>query len=104
MLKYARRSRESHWGWLGGTNNNIYYEIIIFNNHSCSGDDPIYPVMGLHWTQDITPTSWGEFLLYCLLASQNMFNSKSKLAIICSRLAVRAAGWLAGRPAGWLAG
>ena len=24
MLNYARRSRESHWGWLGGANNNIY--------------------------------------------------------------------------------
>ena len=32
MLNYARRSRESHRGWLGGTNNNIYKEIIVFNH------------------------------------------------------------------------
>ena len=33
MLNYARRSRESHATWLGGTNNNIYKEIIVFNNN-----------------------------------------------------------------------
>ena len=50
----------------GGDNNNNNNNN---NNHLRTGDDPIYPVMGLHWTQDITPTSWGEFLLYRLLAS-----------------------------------
>ena len=33
MLNYARRSRESKGRRVRGSNNNIYNELIVFNNH-----------------------------------------------------------------------